>query len=245
MRFRVWGISLIQLWMTALLPVVFWILFRWHEQSEVSVLSVFRLYRPTLVWAIPVYFLFSLSWIYLVKRGLFTARYALYTVLVASLAFELVSAVGDRSFGRIGLGLIFLLTMVMVYRWLNGKIESAQINPRIEWFEGEPKTLPNLKARIKIQEEWFEATVRSMDQKGVFIFLSQWGKDLKSFRPRTRVEFEFEFRDKRVEGEGKMTSFFVASQQKPGIGLQFLPKDLYHFSQYTALVESLKGEGYV
>ena len=227
------------------MPVVFWILFRWHEQSDVSVLSVFRLYRPMLTWALPVYFLFSLSWIYLIKRGIFSARYALYSVLIAGLGYELVSAVMDRSFGRIGLGLLLLLMMVVVYRWLNGKIESAQINPQIEWFEGDPKTLPNLKARIKIGEEWCDATVRRMDQKGVFVFFNQWATDLKPFRPRAPVSFEFRFRGHTVEGEGKMMSFFVASQHKPGIGLQFLPKDLYHFSQYTALVESLKGEGYV
>jgi hypothetical protein len=230
------------------LPLLFWTACRWYDQPEVSLASLVRLYSPMLVWAVPVYLVFCGIWIYLIKRGMFRARFSFYGLLMIELMYELFSGVADRNFGRIGLGLLFLGFIVVIYRWLEGRIESAQINPKIEWYEGEPKTLPHLKARVRIEEEWFEAQVRLLDRKGVFLFLKGWNRE-KRLKAKMPLSFELSFRNQTVEGDGRITSWFENEYDQvchsPGIGLQFLPKDLYHFSQYTALVESLKGEGYV
>jgi hypothetical protein len=244
MRFRVWGISLVPLLLTAVLPLVFWTFFRWNEQPEVVLGSVFRLYRSSLVWSLPLYFTFSVTWIYLVKRGLFSARFSVYALYLLALVYEFFSAVMDRSFSRLGLGLLMFGSLIAIYRWLEQKIGSAAMNPRISWYEGDAKTLPHLQARVKIQDEWIEAAVRLIDGQGLFLFLQNWTRPANEIRQKGTMSFELEFRGQKVDGEGSLVSIFAA-HQKPGIGLQFLAKDLYHFSQYTALVESLKGEGYV
>jgi len=248
MRFRVWGIKLVQLWTVACVPVLFWFLFRWYEQPEISALSLLRFFQPVLSWALPIYAVFSFVWIFLAKRGFYQARFSFYALIVIQLGFELFSAVADRSFGRIGIGLLLLAILVLIYRWLESRIDSAQINPRIRWFEGEPKALPHLQAKIRIHEAWYEASVRVLDRKGLFLLLKGWEHGVRELKVKTPLAFELRFRDKTIEGEGKMAALFwnvPLDQPRPGIGLQFLPKDLYHFSQYTALVESLKGEGYV
>lgn len=248
MRFRVWGINYLQLWSIATVPLLFWVGFRLNDQRDVLFSSLFALYRPFVIWALPIYFVFSFAWIYLLKRGVFRSRNAFYALCGIQLVYELVTAVFERGFSRIGLGLVFLLFMAAIYRWLESRVTSAELNPQVEWFEGAPKVYPRVEAKIKIGDQWFEAQVRRIDPKGLFVFLKNWDQDMKLLRSRTPVEFELQFRAQQVDGEAKVASLFMNSEaqsQKPGIGLQFSPKDLYHLSQYTALVESLKGEGYV
>jgi hypothetical protein len=111
------------------------------------------------------------------------------------------------------------------------------LNPRLQWFEGEPKFLPQIKARIEVAGAWFDGNIRTIDRNGFFVFLD----DPNTKLPRQGISFELKFKDSEVTGTAKLSAQF--SGKHSGFGLQFLPKDLYHFSQYTALVERLKGEG--
>ena len=98
-------------------------------------------------------------------------------------------------------------------------------------------THPKVAIRVKLDQDWCEARIRAIDERGFFVFVPK----MVSFRPQQLVSFELGFRGASIVGEAKLTSSFVG--EKLGFGLQFSPKDLYHFSQYTALVQRLRGEG--
>jgi hypothetical protein len=111
------------------------------------------------------------------------------------------------------------------------------LNPRSKWFEGDPLTDPKVTTQVNLGAEWCEARIRTIDEKGFFIFI----RKAIPFKPLQAVSFELEFKGAKISGEARLTSSFVG--ENLGFGLQFSPKDLYHFSQYTALVQRLRGEG--
>ena len=247
MRYQVWGLNRIQLFGAALLPLACWFVFRWQDQPDLSLRSFLHYYRLVLITVCVVYFLLTFAWVALMKRGIFTSRRFLYLFVILEFSYEIIHAVSSRDLGRIGLWMLLFAGVGALYRWLEAKIRSAHLNPRVYWYEGQPKVIPQVKAKLKIQDEWVEAGLRCIDSQGLFFFFKNAPENRQSLMEALASErvlaFELEFRTHQVEGEGKVSSVF--SDLEAGIGLQFSPKDLYHFSQYTALVESLKGEGHV
>ena len=121
--------------------------------------------------------------------------------------------------------------------WLERRVGAADLNPNLHWFEGEPKLMTQIAAKLKFEDLWQEGQIRAIDRNGFFIFLDTLAKPPKA----RRFPFELKFKDLSFAGEGQINAHY--SGARSGFGLQFYPKDLYHFSQYTALVERLKGEG--
>ena len=148
-----------------------------------------------------------------------------------------MSAVLDRDFVSLGIALIAFFVFVGAMLWLERKIASAALNPGHVWFEGELRLIPGLTARIGDGELSCAARVRKVDSGGFFLFLDQ----PISFRPSQRLTFEMTSSHRKIEGEARIAAHF--SGEKMGLGLQFLPKDLYHFGDYSALVQELRGRG--
>jgi hypothetical protein len=248
MRYQVWGIKRFELLAAALFPLFSWAFFRWYDEPQLSLLSLFNFYRPYFLWSLPLYVLFSAAWIILFRRGWFAARFCFYAIALSALAIEIYFSVSSRDFTRVGIGLVFFVSLFGIYRWLENQVGCAHFNPRIRWFEGEPKTIPLIQAKVKLGEDWHEASVRTCDERGFFLLFQKplAAESLALIRARPVVAFELNFRKVAADGEAKIMSLFSPSTPgtNAGLGLQFLPKDLYHFSQYTALIESLKGEGY-
>ena len=211
-----------------MLPLLTWAGFHW---------SAVWYRREEFWWALGVGILFAIGFTILFRRGGFRVRHALYGLMIWELLGEMIPAVLERDFTKLALGLAILILMVMLGTWLERRVESAPLNPRALWFEGDLKPIPRVKARIRSGDSWMDARIRRIDERGVFfLFQGPWHG-----RGRQIVEFELEHAGIRVGGEGSLVSFFEGDS--PGFGLQFLPKDLYHFQQYTALVERLRGEG--
>jgi hypothetical protein len=143
----------------------------------------------------------------------------------------------ERDFVKLALTLCCFGACGVILSWFEGRIQSAHVNPKVKWFEGVPKFLPHLEAKLKIGESWKTGRVGAIDRGGFFVFLDE---TFVKF-PRGRISFELKFKTMEIQGETRMNAHFYGPAA--GFGLQFLPKDLYHFSQYTALVERLKGEG--
>ena len=246
MRYQVWGLRTSQLLCTALLPFLFWVSFRWRDRQDLSLSSFLHFYRMNLIVVGSIYLVLSLVWVFLMKRGIFSSRRALYLVAISEFIYEIFQAVASRDLVKMGLWLCLFLVLGLVYRWLEGKIQAAHLNPKVEWYEGRPQVISRVSVKLKIQDSWWEAGVRRMDRQGLFVFLKDQPSDrqslLESLGSERVLGFEMTFRGQAVEGDGRVRSVF--SGEQAGIGLQFLPKDLYHFSQYTALVESLRGEGH-
>ena len=228
-----------------MIPPAFWVVFRAYVLSDLSWKALFIFYRTALWVGGSIYFLFALAWITLLKRGVFQSRYALYILILIELGYETMSAMMVRDLNRMGLGLGLVLIMTWVYRWLEQRVKTAHLNPGVKWYEGLPRLLPRVSARVKIKDQEYRAQVRSLDHEGIFLFIEECKReDWKSLRMKN-IEFSLIFRTRQLEGEGRLTSLFMEQDrdEMPGIGLQFSPKDLYHFNQYTALVEELRGEG--
>ena len=231
MRFRVWGLKRLSLMMISCVPLM--MLFLFHSSFQ----------RNTWFWILPFYFLWTSIWIYFLRRGFFSIRFGFYSMNFAWITFELCDALFHRNLERSGGALLAFIGLVLVSRWLEVRVVSAPMNAMIHWYEGDPKALPQVMAKIEWRGESFFAQVRRVDEKGLFVILND--ARIESFSdllPFETVSFELHFGKLSSDGEAKVVSGFFA--EKIGLGLQFLPKDLYHFSQYTGLVESLRGEGY-
>ncbi len=246
MRYRLLGISRLAFAGIALLPMVMWILFRWYDQTEFSLYTLFFVYRDWFLWSLPLYAVWSSIWIFLFRRAWFDARFGYYSIAILEIGYEFYVSMAERNIQRIGIELLLVLLWVGIYLWLERLVASAAYHPQIRWFEGDPKPLPQLTVRLNSQE----AKVIHCDQKGFFALIQGevGGKAveksvMKSWLNSGPISFEIRFKQWTATGEAKLVSVFQG--QSLGIGLQFLPKDLYHLSQYTALVENVKGEGYV
>ena len=228
MRLRVFGVHRLLLAVYGLFPLLVWSGF--HVPS-----MLYR--REDAAWATGLGMLFCLGFIYFFRRGAFWIRYGWGGLGLLELLWEIVPAVSERDFASIGGILGALLIGVAMAIWLERKVDSAALNPGAFWFEGELKSIPRIRARIRAGEIWVQAKIRRIDEKGLFLL----HEATSGLRAGQSLEFELEHEGQRVGGEGRVVAFFLDAL--PGLGLQFLPKDLYHFQQYTALVRRLRGEG--
>jgi hypothetical protein len=233
MRLRIFAIPRLALFFAGLFPSLTWCAF--HPLAV-----IYR--REEFFWVAGLGVLIGVLFATLVRRGIFLARYFLQALFLLEIAVVLVGAVLDRDFVSLGIALLAFFIFTWIVLWLEKKILQAPLNPGHFWFEGDPRVIPNLKAVLKPEgsretDPGTRAQVRRMDQQGVFLFLDQ----PFSFKPRQKVLLEMELHGRKIEGEARVAAHFKG--EKMGLGLQFLPKDLYHFADYSALVQELRGRG--
>jgi hypothetical protein len=228
MRLRVFGVSRLLLFIYGLFPLLVWSGF--HFSS-----LVYR--REDAAWAIALGILLCAAFVFFFRRGGFWIRYVWAGVTLLELLWGIVPAVIERDFASIGGILGVLVSGVVMVIWLERKVDSASLNPRALWFEGELKCIPRMQARVRSGDGWTQARVRRIDDRGLFLLQ----ETMAGVRAGQSVEFELEHEGQKVGGTGRVVAFFM--DHLPGLGLLFLPKDLYHFQQYTALVRRLRGEG--
>lgn len=249
MRYQTWGISRLRLFAFALVPALAWAVFRVQSLPELSLSAIFVYYRPVLwAWG-SILLLASLIWIWLFRRGVFRSRYAAYVFMVLELFYELFQSVQARDLLHLISALAYFGVVIALFRWMESWVELAAFNPKIHWFEGTPKVIPHLEVKIRTAEgePWIPASVRRLDHKGLFVLLDRPAEDKPELGVQRKLEFKLMWKKQEVAGEGWIVGrlqHYSAPQQVSGIGLLFFPKGLYHFIQYTALCEALKGEGY-
>jgi hypothetical protein len=228
MRLRVFGVPKIILIAFGLFPLALWSAFHfnaiWFRKEEAY-------------WFLSLGIILCSVFTYCFRRGLFAIRYLIYGAIVLEILAELVPSAMERDFVTHGWALLALLVSIAAGNWLEKKVGAAYLNPGTQWFEGAPKILPRVEARIKMDQEWVGAGVRRIDEQGLFLLVEAG----TPYRRGQTMEFELNFAQEKVRGNGRLRSCFLG--EKLGFGLQFLPEDLYHFSQYTSLVKRLRGEG--
>ena len=228
MRLRIFGIPKAALFCVGFLPAALWLAF--HPYS--------LLYRSEEVyWVLGVGLSSALGFTAAMGSGWFVSRYFVYGMSVSVLVYELIRSVGRRDFLSMGAGILCLGVLIAVGLWLERRVASACLNPRCEWFEGEPLMMSQVEASVKWGEEALPARLRRIDEQGLFLFLDP----PFSFSPNQYVEVWLRLGGFEVQGEARIRASFIG--EKTGLGLQFLRKDLYHFSRYTALVQQLRGRG--
>jgi hypothetical protein len=228
MRLKIFGIPKLLLVLIGLLPAFFWSAF--HASS----LSIHERTLPTVaITGTLISFIFT----YFFSRGFFGIRYGILLFSMITIGDALISSMFDRDFSKLGIALLIFALGMAVSFWLERRVQSADINPKLKWFEGDPKLMPQIEARLKNGDVWSEGKLRAIDRNGFFIFMPE----SVTIAPSRTFDFELKFKGTEVAGQGKLNAQFIGGTS--GFGLQFSPKDLYHFSQYTALVERLKGEG--
>jgi hypothetical protein len=228
MRLRIFGISRLALFFAGMFPSLTWCAF--HPLSV-----VYR--REDFFWVGGIGILTGILLSTFIRRGFFLARFFIYVLFIAGIAVALIGAVLDRDFVSLGIALLAFSMFMGVVLWLEKKILSATLNPGHVWYEGDPRVIPNLKAILRSGDQMIPAQVRRLDPGGFFLMLDQ----SFSFKPHQRVLVEMASGSRKVEGEAKIVAHFKG--EKMGLGLQFLPKDLYHFTDYSALVQELRGRG--
>jgi hypothetical protein len=228
MRLRIFGVPKYILIAYGLFPLMLWSAFH---------LNSIYYHREEAFWAFGFGLLVCSIFTYSFRRGIFSIRYLIYAAITFEILVELLPSVLERDFATLGGTLLALLVSIGVGAWLEGKVGAAFLNPQATWFEGEPKVLPKVKARIRLGDAWIPAGLRRIDERGLFLLLDAG----TNYKKGQKIEFELTYLGEPVQGEGKLRACFLG--EKLGFGLQFYPKDLYHFNQYTTLVKRLRGEG--
>jgi hypothetical protein len=229
-RFYSWGISKSFLFLIGFFPVLFALAFR-PVLPELAFLGV----------------LFSLSWVFLISRGFYILTRIYFWLILSGLTLQLVFALQDRSFLQMFTAMICVLIFLFSFQWLERQLSRAQYSPGVKWYEGLPKIFPKVQIEVFWKEKWHQASLRKIDDYGMFLFLQRSEEDAEAFElsrqiRKMKLGLKIRYRDHQFEGEAGVKSVFI--DRWLGFGLQICPKDLYHFTQYGKIVQNLKGEGY-
>jgi hypothetical protein len=228
MRLRIFAIPRLALFVAGMFPSLTWCAFH-----PVSV----TFQREDFFWVVGIGICTGFFLSVLIRRGFFLARYFVYLLFTLGIGVTLLGAVMDRDFASLGIGLVAFFLFLGIVIWLEKNIDSAALNPEHEWYEGVLRMIPTLAASIRLGDHLHPAHVRRIDSRGMFLFFDQ----PVSFKAGQRVVVEMDSGTRKVSGEAKVAARFEG--KKVGFGLQFLPKDLYHFAEYSALVQELRGRG--
>jgi len=228
MRLRIHGIPKLALFGLGFSPALIWCVF--HLNSV-----FFR--KEDFIWISVLGLMLAFAFVYSITRGWFAGRYLVYSANFLAVLVDISIAVGDRDFLLLGASLGLLSLSILSVLWLEKKLTLASLNPLHRWFEGEVQLMGRVEAQVSSGGAVYPARLRRIDKEGMFLFLNQ----SVSFKKNQKLGFQLVHGPWSVEGECRVRASF--HERSPGFGLQFLPKDLYHFSQYTALVQSLRGKG--
>ncbi len=229
-RFVSWGISRFILLLMGLFPMLFILPF--HNSSPELLVSGILL---------------AVAWVFLLSRGFYRFSKVYFWSVLAGLTFELVFALRDKNFIQMITEILCVITFLILFHWLERQLERAQYSPNVKWYEGLPQFFPKVQIEVYWKEQWYRASLRKIDDYGMFLFLQQSEQDAKSLKvtrslKKTVLPIKILYRDHSFEGEAHLKSVFY--ERWLGMGLQISPKDLYHFTQYSKIVQNLKGEGY-
>ncbi len=229
-RFISWGISRWILFLMGIFPLLF--------------VSAFHFISPELIIA---GLLLAVLWVFFLSRGFYRFTKFYFWCLLSGLTLELILALRDKNFFQMGIGIACVITFLAFFQWLERQMGRAQHNPGIRWFEGLPQFFPRVQIEVFWKEKWHRASLRKIDDYGMFLFLQQSGSEAEQLKVNQSVRntvltLKIQYREHTFEGDAKLQSVFY--ERWLGMGLQICPKDLYHFTQYSKIVQNLKGEGY-
>ena len=229
-RFVSWGISRAVLLFMGVLPLLFILAF--HTVS-----------MPLVVMGLSI----ALLWVFFLTRGYYRFTQLYFGSVLFGLTLELILALRDKNFVQMMTGIICVITFLAMFYWLEGQMKRAQHNPGVQWFEGLPQFFTKVQVEVFWQEKWYRASLRKIDDYGMFLFLQQSESESENLRVNQKLKksvlpLKLQYRGQTFEGDAKLQSVFY--ERWLGMGLQICPKDLYHFTQYSKIVQILKGEGY-
>jgi hypothetical protein len=230
MRFMSWGLPRSILFLMSVSPILFARIFHDFHSAFLTaglVLAVF--------------------WVFLITRGFYVFSRIYLWLMLSGLSAELVFALRDKNFIQMGAAIVFVLLFLFGYHWLEERIARAQFDPSVQWYEGLPKLYPRVEIEVQWKDQWRRALLRKIDDHGIFLFLQDSEHEAETIRfnrqlKKTGVGLKIRYRDHQFEGDARLQSIFC--DRWLGMGLQIQPKDLYHFTQYGKIVQTLKGEGY-
>ena len=190
--------------------------------------------HSSLEWEAGLTVLFMLVVRSLLIRGFFRARLIIYLAQISWIAVEMTRAVLNHDWTGFFLCLSLVATAYGFYHWLESNLNQSAINPLFRWYEGRPAVLPRIMATDEAGKIY---GIRSIDENGIYIISEE-----KGLIPKPQdIRLQITFKDQVVPYCGKVISFFEREVQ--GFGLQFCPANLYDQTQYTGLVQRIKGEG--
>ena len=175
-------------------------------------------------------------WVFFVTRGLYRWTQIYFWMTLGWFVFELIMAFSQKNIVAMVYGFVGVGGLLVIAHHLSNRFKRSYSHPQIQWFEGLPQFANRVKVSVFHQDTWMPAHLKVIDHYGIFIFMPTPIAKAKS------VLVRLEYGEHRFEGDFALKSLFYAEWL--GLGLQILPKDLYHFNQYGNLVRQLKGENY-
>lgn len=235
-RYRLWGINWFPLFSLSLASTGLWGFLKYYDSTRPEELIGlgFKIAGLAAGWLC--------LWL-LIKAGKFYFRFPFYLAWGLAALWEIGQSVylhdGFRFLMSIALSILFYTT----YQWIENCLELASVNPNLSWFVGKLTPIPLVQVHFSLSDEdiIYPAKVRTIDQTGAFILFDQTDLSQKKLNRKKGLNVQLKFKDRQIEIKGRPIA--ELSWEQRGLGLQFSFEDLYHESQYTSLVQQIKGEG--
>jgi hypothetical protein len=223
-RYRLWGI-------------------RWWPVAFSAGLTALLVNHLTSSWIAAVAVLLTYLFVQIsLIMGYFLVRQALLILYAVSFFYLIISATLFHDWVRFLLAVGFGVQAYALDLWLQNCLGSAAVNPYRNWVQGRLSGLPHLQAVLVLADGGrVDAAVRSLDERGLFLLIPPSVTIKKVSELPKKVDFQLSFKGETFSGEGRRVAWLWREQW--GIGLQFLPTNLYHQGNYTRLVQKVKGEG--
>ena len=142
-------------------------------------------------------------------------------------------------------GPLFLL----LWRELERTCGQSAFDPQLKWYQGQPHSIPDLRAHLIVQGVAQICRVSRFDREGVFLFTLDLSADwLGQAATQNRVQIEILFRDEVLSLSGQPIRIWTRSRagsSSQGMGLAFIDLSSDLRKQLGDWVEKLRGEGYV
>lgn len=200
-----------------------------------------------LLWSVGVS-LWSLAlavWIAKGRRWAFGALSGFLLIWIASVAV----VAGIRS--DYWLSLFVVALSGYAYLLLNSfwkETRKSHSDPLIRWYQGEPRSIPNLICRWSHSGSMEDFRVARFDRDGAFVFHDARPENLattkvqpQKFKSSQKMKLKFSFEDHSIDCSAEPVAI---SPSNHGVGVRFSSQDAADLKRVGDLFEAMKGRGY-
>ncbi len=125
--------------------------------------------------------------------------------------------------------------------WIRVETGRSFQDPRVRWFQGLPKPIPDLSAVLSMREDRLDCRVGRIDEDGVFVFQAS-GSRLPRPHRRDRADLQLNYRGRTVSC---LCVPRVSLDNGAGLGFQFAEMTADARKVLGDFIELLRGEGHV
>ncbi len=206
-------------------------LFTHNYLSEIAIKAVLK--GKSMVWILTLSFLLIVSLIF-ISKGKKTGLWLLISSLIPLVVTDFYMAFRSAYYA-LGFMAVFILILgsFQVVSLLK-LLKRAYFNPKLKWYEGKPRAIPKIQARLFSNNEMLTAKLSNLDEQGCFVF----GDHLIPLVDRIELSCNDHYVNKTVTP-------VVALERCSGYGVKFQIQNRDDEKEINEFVDYVRSQGYV